>query len=146
MNEFRSGVWENPDSILVQNGFVLPSGSPFEEKWVGFGCLYMLLYYLVCIVFTAVWLQNIRNTGEVLPPEKSDAKLDSDNGSIQKVEIPFKPLTLSFHDLCYEVTASTSKEKLMLLKNVNGIFRPGRLCALMGSSGAVSLPLACARL
>jgi hypothetical protein len=141
VNEFRSGVWEDPDTILVQNGFVTPDGSPFGQEWVGYGCLYMVIYYLLCCVFTALGLGTIRNTGEVLPPEKkpaTNAEGDGADTTSQKVEIPFTPLTLSFHDLCYEVTASTSKAKIMLLKNVNGIFRPGRLCALMGSSGAVS--------
>eukprot|EP00977_Amphora_coffeiformis_P016604 scaffold5169_cov172-Amphora_coffeaeformis.AAC.35 len=140
VNEFRSGVWEDPDAILSQNGFVKPNGDPFEEKWVGYGCLYMLLYYHICCVFSALFLGTVRNTGEVVPPEKKPpiAEANSGNTGPPKVEIPFKPLTLSFHDLCYEVTASTSKTKLRLLKKVDGVFRPGRLCALMGSSGAVS--------
>lgn len=140
VNEFRSGAWDDPDSILLNNGFVKPNGDPFEEKWVGYGCLFMLVYYLICCVLTAVFLGSIRNTGEVMPPEKKPSISEADlrDDVPPKVEIPFKPLTLSFHDLCYQVTASTSKEKLTLLKSVNGIFRPGRLCALMGSSGAVS--------
>jgi hypothetical protein len=99
----------------------------------------MLLYYSICCIFTALFLETIRNTGDILPPEKKPTtEENSTDDNTSKVEIPFQPLTLSFQDLCYEVTASTGKEKLMLLKNVNGIFQPGRLCALMGSSGAVS--------
>ena len=50
-------------------------------------------------------------------------------------QVPFIPVDLSFEDLCYEVTASTSKDKLRLLNEVSGVFKAGRMCALMGSSG-----------
>jgi len=52
------------------------------------------------------------------------------------LDLPFTKVDLSFHDICYEVTASQTNEKLKLLKNINGVFRAGRMCALMGSSGA----------
>ena len=48
----------------------------------------------------------------------------------------FIPVDLSFNNLCYEVTASKGSDKLKLLKNVSGVFSSGRLCALMGESGA----------
>lgn len=133
-------MWEDPDLILTQNGFVGVDDLPFGEEWVGFGCLYMVGYYLICCVLTALGLGYLRNTGGIVPPEKKPPvpEAASEDESPETIEIAFKPLTLSFHDLCYEVTASTSKQKLRLLKNVNGLFRPGRLCALMGSSGAVS--------
>ena len=99
----------------------------------------MVLYFLLCCVLTAVGFTYVRNTGEVSSPKhkENDGEEFDDQGTLSiSMSIPFKPLTLSFRDLCYEVNASTSKQKLMLLKNVNGIFRPGRMCALMGSSGA----------
>lgn len=42
-------------------------------------------------------------------------------------------------DICYEVTASTSSEKLKLLNNVDGAFRAGTMTALMGTSGESAL-------
>jgi ABC-type multidrug transport system ATPase subunit len=38
--------------------------------------------------------------------------------------------------VCYDVKASTSNEDLRLLHNINGFFKAGRMCALMGESGA----------
>ena len=46
---------------------------------------------------------------------------------------------LSFDKLVYEVDASTTNEKLRLLNEVSGVFKAGRMCALMGSSGGMFL-------
>ncbi|CAI5489185.1 unnamed protein product [Closterium sp. Naga37s-1] len=58
--------------------------------------------------------------------------------------LPFDPLTLSFHNVNYYVDmpaelkdkATPPGERLQLLRNVSGVFRPGVLTALMGVSGA----------
>ena len=85
-------------------------------------------------------------------PQKSAPEVEKDKTEEEKGEIEethnealtaFTPVDLSFHDLCYEVNASKGSEKLRLLKSVSGIFRSGRMCALMGESGAgkVCIPL-----
>ncbi|CAI5979036.1 unnamed protein product [Closterium sp. NIES-64] len=58
--------------------------------------------------------------------------------------LPFDPLTLSFHNVNYYVDtpaelkdkATPPGERLQLLRNVSGVFRPGVLTALMGVYGA----------
>ncbi|PSC69400.1 Pleiotropic drug resistance 1 [Micractinium conductrix] len=64
--------------------------------------------------------------------------------------LPFKPLCITFRDICYSVpfpkgavkdeAQSTSEgphaDRLVLLRNISGSFRPGVLTALMGASGA----------
>ncbi|KAJ9698671.1 hypothetical protein PVL29_007638 [Vitis rotundifolia] len=65
-------------------------------------------------------------------------------GSKKKgMSLPFQPLTMTFHNVNYfvdmpkEMTAKGIPEKrLQLLSNVSGIFSPGVLTALVGSSGA----------
>ena len=47
--------------------------------------------------------------------------------------------TLTFKDVHYTVKASTSNDKLELLKGVTGYFASGKMTALMGSSGKYSL-------
>ena len=44
--------------------------------------------------------------------------------------------TITFKDVNYVVTASTSKDKLHLLKGITAYFEKGKMTALMGSSGA----------
>lgn len=133
VNEFYSGRWENVDQVLSNAGFVGYNGEPYGQEWIGFAFAYLLPYWLLCAALTAVGLTFCRNTGGS-QSSAIDATADADVTKSEKaIQIPFKPVTLSFRDVCYDVTASTSSEKLRLLNNVSGIFRPGRLCALMGS-------------
>ncbi|XP_024402862.1 ABC transporter G family member 31 isoform X2 [Physcomitrium patens] len=57
--------------------------------------------------------------------------------------LPFKPLALTFHNVNYYVDMPSNMkdegviaDKLQLVRNVSGAFRPGVLTALMGVSGA----------
>lgn len=133
VNEFRSPRWGDPDQILLDAGFTDPKGNVFGEIWVAYSFLFMVPYLLLCCVLSGLGLTLVRHTGNVAPEPIVKAAVEGRTEEVERVEIPFKPVTLSFHDICYEVTASTSKEQLSLLKGVNGIFRPGQLCALMVS-------------
>ncbi|KAF9617021.1 hypothetical protein IFM89_033091 [Coptis chinensis] len=57
--------------------------------------------------------------------------------------LPFQPLSITFDDITYSVdmpqemkSQGVTEDRLELLKNVSGAFRPGVLTALMGVSGA----------
>ncbi|EPS59556.1 hypothetical protein M569_15249, partial [Genlisea aurea] len=57
--------------------------------------------------------------------------------------LPFQPLAMTFHNVNYYVdmpkemsAQGVQEKKLQLLCNVSGVFSPGVLTALMGSSGA----------
>jgi ABC-type multidrug transport system fused ATPase/permease subunit len=140
VNEFRSARYEFPDLELERLGFVLKNGDAFGQEWVGYSFLYLVPYLILCAVGTGAGLTYVRDAGGAAPPKPVAEQMANDNGEDLRagveIPIPFKPVSLSFSDICYEVTASTSNEQLKLLNNVNGVFRAGRLCALMGSSGA----------
>jgi ABC-type cobalamin/Fe3+-siderophores transport system ATPase subunit len=133
VNEFRSPRWDDPDQVLASAGFIDPRGVIYGQLWVGYSFAYMVGYLLLCCVLSAIGLTYIRHTGNVAPDPASKDTSQANLEEAEKVAIPFKPVTLSFHDICYEVTASTTKEQLSLLKSVNGVFRPGKMCALMVS-------------
>jgi len=102
--------------------------------WIGYTFAFMLPYTLVFGVVTWLALKYIR-----IEPDRQHVKEKVNIGTIKKTDefsIPFTPVDLSFDNLVYEVTASTSKDKLRLLNEVSGVFKAGRMCALMGSSGA----------
>jgi ABC-type multidrug transport system fused ATPase/permease subunit len=137
VNEFRSARYEFPDQELVRLGFVLEDGDPFGQEWVAYSFLYSVPYLVLCAVGTGLGLTYVRDAGGAAPPDPTAEQTPNDGEDERvRIDIPFKPVDLSFSDICYEVTASTSKAQLKLLNNVNGVFRAGRLCALMGSSGA----------
>ena len=136
--EFGSPRWqdEGTSNVLRELGFVTPGGEVFGQEWVAYGFVYMVPYFFLCFFLTAVGLRSSREDTTNCAPEPQISKHHEVDTHDDTVSIPFKPVTLSFHDICYEVTASTKNEKLKLLRDVNGVFKERRMCALMGSSGA----------
>ncbi|KAL2643201.1 hypothetical protein R1flu_010788 [Riccia fluitans] len=64
-------------------------------------------------------------------------------GSKKGMILPFRPLALTFHNVCYYVDMppemkreGVESNRLQLLRNVSGAFRPKVLTALVGVSGA----------
>ncbi|GLT50490.1 hypothetical protein SLA2020_239730 [Shorea laevis] len=75
----------------------------------------------------------------------ADSTLDAANGVAPKrgMVLPFTPLAMSFDSVNYYVykppemkEQGVAEDKLQLLREVTGAFRPGVLTALMGVSGA----------
>ena len=129
-------------------------GEAFGTEWIGYAFAYQVPYILLCTFITGACLsyvrvepksspvvpekspelgQDIEKTENTLNSELGDAEAGVDNGEIA---ISFIPVTLSFADICYDVKASKGNETIRLLNNVYGMFESGRMCALMGSSGA----------
>ena len=106
-----------------------------EQGWLGYSFAFLVPYTLVFGIITWQALKYIRVEQD---RPTVDGKVSI--GQTKKTEefsIPFTPADVSFDNLVYEVTASTSKDKLRLLNEVSGVFRAGRMCALMGSSGGM---------
>jgi len=135
--EFESDSWTDGDQILVSSGFSLPNGEPFEMVWVGYYFAYMAGHYLLCVFITAYGLGRVAGSSGGKTSSNEDPSGDgSQSEEEETAKIPFTPATLTFEDICYDVQASTGKDQLRLLSNVNGVFESGRMVALMGSSGA----------
>jgi hypothetical protein len=157
VNEFTSPSYdaivndetnETEGQLALQSGGMTFKGEPFGTEWIGYCFAYLVPYLLLCTFITAACLKYVR-----IEPKSSPRPPDEDNGAAVKgqgasdedegvvegnevVDIPFIPVTLSFSDICYDVTASKGKGTIRLLNNVYGMFVSGRMCALMGSSGA----------
>jgi hypothetical protein len=141
-NQFLSSKFEgyvcydNTGTIHSLGTTALESPRGWQSKgrvWIGYTFAFMLPYTLLFGVITWLTMKHVRIEHDRQVADKVSI------GRAQKSEefsIPFTPVDLSFDNLVYEVTASTSKEKLRLLNEVSGVFRAGRMCALMGSSGA----------
>ena len=142
VNEYRSDYYSEieGDFILRFTGFVDANDQPFDQVWVAYSFAYMIGHILFTILLSAFGLTYIRISAESgTNSDSEDDVLELTNGTTgetSEVQISFKPVTLTFEDICYDVTASTSNEELRLLHNVSGAFKSGRMCALMGSSGA----------
>ncbi|RVW54373.1 Pleiotropic drug resistance protein 2 [Vitis vinifera] len=75
--------------------------------------------------------------------DSSSAISAADNGSRKGMVLPFQPLSLAFSHVNYYVdmpaemkSEGVEEDRLQLLRDVSGAFRPGILTALVGVSGA----------
>lgn len=146
LNEVYSGRYENPQAILEANGFVDLGDAVLKGDWIWWGVLFLVVYFLSCIAITAVGLAHSAKRrlggGAIVgaAPEDSNDECSSvfadDSSQVSMSRFSFRPVTLSFKQLSYEVKASTSSERLLLLNDISGIFYPGRMCALMGEVSA----------
>lgn len=142
MNEFQSSDFDeiNPSTgeragdTILENGGMIYKGEAFGQEWVGYAFAYLIPYALLCTCLQSALLRFVRVEQKAAPTPPEEDSDESDNIT-NMVDIPFKPVTLTFTDVCYDVTASKGKETLRLLTNANGIFETGRMLALMGSSG-----------
>ncbi|XP_069149871.1 ABC transporter G family member 31 [Solanum lycopersicum] len=154
VNEFTATRWmEKTTSGNVTLGYaVLQSHSiPTSGYWywlgVGVIWLYALLFNIILTVALA-FLNPLKKSQAIIPADSSGVNSVSDGpgqrASTKKgIIFPFQPLTMSFHNVNYFVdmpkemsSEGIPDKKLQLLSNVSGVFSPGVLTALVGSSGA----------
>jgi len=147
VNEFTSSDYDvviegeaTEGELALQSGGMVYKDEPFGREWVGYAFAYMVPYALLCTCLQAALLRFVRVEPKASPspPDDEADESDIDDGA-EEIDIPFKPVTLTFTDVCYDVKASTGNDTLRLLNNANGIFEAGRMLALMGSSGVSSV-------
>jgi ABC-type multidrug transport system ATPase subunit/ABC-type multidrug transport system permease subunit len=134
INEFTSQKY--PDDISLS---VLRSrGFETSRDWIGYTFVFLFGYVVFWNALLALVLRVVR-----IEPKKAGSPMPLSQESQPKIledfNLPFTPVDLAFEDVTYEVKPSTGDGSLRLLNKVNGIFRSGRLVALMGSSGAGTL-------
>ena len=146
VNEFQSTEYDYlylgsgiraGDIALAASGFTTRDGEAFQEEWVAYNFAYLMSHTFLCLILSGFTLQHIRVSpaGAARSSLVSNEVVDSNKDEIA-FDIPFVPVNLTFKDICYDVKASTGGDTLRLLTNVSGVFAAGRMCALMGSSGA----------
>jgi ABC-type transport system involved in Fe-S cluster assembly fused permease/ATPase subunit len=90
----------------------------------------------VSVLATVYFLSKLRfESGK---PLASGDFVDEEEADAVQLTIPFQKAHLTFKNIHYTVKASTSDEKLELLKGIDGYVEAGKMTALMGSSGGTS--------
>ncbi|KAI5651239.1 hypothetical protein M9H77_37244 [Catharanthus roseus] len=109
VNEMFAPRWMNKLGVAVLNDFdVFPERNWF---WIGASALLgFAILFNILFTFSLMYL------------------------NCKRMVLPFKPLAISFESINYFV--DMPPDKLQLLDDVTGVFRPGVLSALMGVSGA----------
>ncbi|CAM8980801.1 unnamed protein product [Rhodiola kirilowii] len=161
INEFLDDRWSarNEDPRFPEStvGKVLLASRSFfmTESWywicigalLGFSILFNVLF-----VAALAYMNPPGDAKALLIAEDSDEKnkkkpkrfeTELRNDSKRGMVLPFKPLSLAFSHVNYYVdmpaemrTQGVDDERLQLLRDVSGGFRPGVLTALVGVSGA----------
>ena len=138
MNEFDSGKYDElqqnglsaGENILTRFGMVF-NGEPLTYEWVWYGVAFALGTGLFATQLSVLFLSTVRfETGKSLATDMGDADEEPDV-EVKEIAIPFTKVNLTFKDIRYTVTASTSKEKLELLKGIDGVSESGKMTALM---------------
>ncbi|EJK64578.1 hypothetical protein THAOC_14676, partial [Thalassiosira oceanica] len=152
------------EAIMRQFGFTL-DGEPFHFVWTWWTVLFCIGLASVSIIMSVWCLNHVRfvtgGCGSRLLPffrfrsillilslsilggslggEEATADQSMKTSKLtnsQAESLESRGATITFKNVNYVVTASTSKDKLHLLKGISGYFEKGKMTALMGSSGA----------
>ncbi|KAI3954477.1 hypothetical protein MKW92_053462 [Papaver armeniacum] len=163
VNEFTATRWMQHSkyaNTTVGDNVLQSHGLPTEDYWywIGVGVLigFALLFNNLVTVALA-YLNPLSKAQAMITPDDKEQNANGTsaidrNSKMKQVPLerrasdkgmilPFKPLTMTFHNVNYFVDMpkemkGTKEKKLQLLSNVSGAFSPGVLTALVGSSGA----------
>ncbi|KAL5750507.1 hypothetical protein ACOSP7_025110 [Xanthoceras sorbifolium] len=154
VNEFSATRWMKKSAIgnnTIGYNVLQAHSLSHDDNWYWIGVSVLLLYALLfnnLVTLALAYLNPLRTSQTVI---SVDAIEENSTGEVNKQEggkkkgmiLPFQSLAMTFHNVNYFVDmpkAMTSKgvpeKKLQLLSNVSGVFAPGVLTALVGSSGA----------
>lgn len=143
VNEFRSSEYDSlvdgsnltsGELILVSQGFTDGNNKAYDEVWIGYNFAYLAGFFLLSVIMTAVGLLYVRVEkddfgGDVVEEATPDGEVQVPDS----IEVPVKPVNLTFKGVCYDVKASKGGDMLRLLDGINGIFTSKKMIALMGS-------------
>ncbi|KAA8543738.1 hypothetical protein F0562_022085 [Nyssa sinensis] len=165
VNEFTATRWMERSAMgnstvghNVLQSHSLPSGNYWYWLGVGVLLLYAVLFNII-VTLALTYLKPITKPQAIIPLNVEEENSTGDGGRSQQSELrpirvedgvrkkgmilPFLPLTMTFHNVNYFVDMpkemrlkGIQEKKLQLLSNVSGVFAPGVLTALVGSSGA----------
>ncbi|XP_042458774.1 ABC transporter G family member 45-like [Zingiber officinale] len=161
INEFLDQRWStkidnggsNEDTvgktILRQRGMLT------EWHWYWYSVAILLAFALVFNILSIVALEYLRaplrSRSNIRMAPTDFKKVNADDAQEltaeathqRRMSLPFQPLTVAFKNINYYVDmpkqlkqAGVKQDKLQLLRQVSGVFRPGVLTALMGVTGA----------
>lgn len=147
----QSGFYDDPvpgdpdttegELILERFGFTF-QGEAFQYVWVWYTVFFSIGLCILSILTSVYCLNHIRfatggGMGGIEHEEENDGAEENIGSTTEDSTLKTIGATLTFKDVNYVVTASTSNEKLHLLKGISGYFAAGKMTALMGSSGGM---------
>ena len=132
INQFISGDYPEGvgEAAMESLGFVSYKGNTFGREWIGYAFIYLAGCIFLSMFLAALCLHKYpmeaKQSGNVDAPESVAEIEETKSEDEVEAENTFIPVNLTFHNLSYEVKASTGSKTLRLLNDVSGMFRPGR--------------------
>ncbi|XP_051131702.1 ABC transporter G family member 31 [Andrographis paniculata] len=152
VNEFTATRWL--ERFLVMDGHPAPLGYeilklqslPHDDFWYWIGVGLLIAYAVVfniAVTAALAFLNPLKKSQTICPPDDEQNIFPRDGRKTKGMILPFQPLTMTFHNVDYFVdmpkemsSQGIPERRLQLLDSISGVFAPGVLTALMGSSGA----------
>lgn len=163
VNEYDSGKYDEDsgvfDPVLGGNltvgelvlkniGFIDRNSEPYTIEWAGYALLFSLLVCILAVAMSSVALVKVRfETGKSLGNAsiQEEAKdKDKDSGVVENA-LPFQKVNLTFKDIHYTVISSIGKEKIEILKGIDGVVEAGKMTALVSVFSRMLAMLRCHR-
>ncbi|KAI3803438.1 hypothetical protein L1987_31589 [Smallanthus sonchifolius] len=156
VNEFLTDRWNKPINDTTLGKIIITSRGFFAETywyWIAMvSTVGFIFLFNICFTLCLGLLDPFgRSQSTVANQSESDSNVveltpttDRRHQSKKKgMILPFEPLSITFSDVKYSVDMpqrmrehGVDEDRLLLLKDVSGTFRPGVLTSLMGVSGA----------
>ncbi|WOL13083.1 ABC transporter G family member 45 [Canna indica] len=159
INEFLDDRWnmkiESGGSMedTVGKTVLRSRGMLTEWRWYWYSVAILLAFALVFNILSILALQYLKapqkRRSNINMWSKDSKKINVDGIQAtpvafeKRMSLPFQPLTVAFSNINYYVDmprqlkkTGVKEDRLQLLRDVSGVFRPGVLSALMGVTGA----------
>ncbi|KAD6794569.1 hypothetical protein E3N88_05465 [Mikania micrantha] len=152
VNEYLGHKFKKPFMDTTLGKFLVTSQGLFAESywyWIAIAALIgFTLIFNLCYALSLNFLSTFGKSQSNAPGQEDDEKISSmtNEENVNKktgMILPFEPHSITFHNIKYSLDMpqemkeqGITEERLVLLKDLSGSFRPGVLTALMGVSGA----------
>lgn len=144
INEFLSAEYDEVveggsqtigDLVLLSQGFENSEGGAMGIQWIALNFAYLIPFYIFCGIMTTLGLTYVHLGKDDFSSlgAKAVQKENQEEEQQERITVPVKPINLTFEGVCYDVQASTGKETIRLLQDINGVFTSKKMIALMGS-------------
>ena len=145
VNEYDSGKYDQITDItylgknltigqvVIRNiGFVDGSDEPYSFDWAWYSILFSTVVCIASVIGASIALVKVRfATGKSLLSGTSEEMNDKEKVSIVETALPFQRANLTFRCIHYTVVSSIGKEKIELLKGIDGVLKAGEMTALV---------------
>ncbi|XP_071915847.1 pleiotropic drug resistance protein 2-like isoform X9 [Coffea arabica] len=149
INEFLAERWSKPSNgsePTVGKTILKDRGLFFTETWywIGVGALFAFsLLFNVLFIGALTFLKRVQLAVRSAQENGNSIVSETSIQTARGMVLPFQPLSLAFNHVNYYVdmpaemkTQGVDEERLQLLRDISGAFRPSILTALVGVSGA----------